>query len=122
MTRRTFVTVLLFALAALPALASDIDGKWTATIKTPDGVRHYIYEFHAQGSELNGTFNCAEQKSGDLQQGKIDGSTISFLEPQTDTHGRIDITYIGTVDGDKIHFTRKVGTFGTDQFVADRVK
>ena len=35
---------------------------------------------------------------------------------------QVSITYTGKVAGDEIKFTRKVGDFATEEFVAKRVK
>src|SRR4029434_4698134 len=38
--------------AAVPALAHDVDGKWTGTVSTPMGDIPVAYEFKADGTTL----------------------------------------------------------------------
>jgi hypothetical protein len=53
---------------------------------------------------------------------RLVGDQVSFVE-MLDTQGNsVRIEYKGTVKGDEIDFTRKVGEFATEQFVARRVK
>ena len=44
----------MFLLAA-PALAADVDGKWTGTVNTPMGEVPVAFEFKADGAKVTGT-------------------------------------------------------------------
>lgn len=119
---RKFATVILFlAFACIGAYAADFNGKWTAQFDTPVGTQKYTYEFHVDGAKVTGK---ALNEHGEvvIQEGRIDGDNISFVEVANFNGMELRIVYTGKIDGDAIHFTRKVGDFGTDDLTATRVK
>jgi hypothetical protein len=99
MKRRTTPLALALLLAALPALAADVTGKWTASFDTQIGKQTYTFDLKADGEKLTG--KAAFERMGETGEADL-------LE--------------GTVRGDEIAFTRKVGEFATEQCVATRVK
>ncbi len=52
---RNLVLGLVACVAALPALAADIDGKWNATVESPMGAVNQTFELKAEGEKLNGS-------------------------------------------------------------------
>jgi hypothetical protein len=121
MIRKIALFLCIAAMASVTALAADFNGKWTASIDTPVGVQNYTYEFHVDGAKLTGKATN-DQGSSDLTEGKIDGDTITFVETMKMMDDGIRVEYTGKIDGDQINFTRKVGEFATDTFVAKRSK
>ncbi len=79
MKRKLFTTAaLLFCFAVCFAMVADLTGKWTGTIKTPDGSELPVtYNFKADGNKLTGT---AESPQGTvpIDDGKIDGDKFTF--------------------------------------------
>jgi hypothetical protein len=65
-------------LAASPAFAADIDGKWTGSIDTPNGPVQVNYIFKADGAKLTGTADGPNGSTLQLENGKVDGSKISY--------------------------------------------
>ena len=63
-----------------------------------------------------------EKGEADLLEGKLVGDKVSFVEMLDAMGNTVRIEYEGTVKGDEIAFTRKVGEFGTEQFVARRAE
>lgn len=119
---RKFATAILFlAFACIGAYAADFNGKWTAQFDTPVGTQNYTYEFHVDAAKVTGK---AINEHGEvaIQEGKIEGDNISFVEAANFNGTELRIVYAGKIDGDTIHFTRKVGDFGNDDFTAKRVK
>ena len=53
---------------------------------------------------------------------RVSGDDVTFVEKVNIQGNEIAITYTGKVVGDEIKFTRKVGDFATEEFVAKRVK
>jgi hypothetical protein len=106
---------------ALTVYAADPTGKWTTTISTQIGELAYTYEFKVEGEKLTGK---AKSQFGDLEitEGKVKGDEITFVENISFDGNAIRIEYKGTVAGDEIKFTRKVGDFATEEFVAKRAK
>jgi hypothetical protein len=119
MIRLTVATLALLLSAA--ALAQGVTGKWTADIDTPVGVQNYTYEFKLDGEKLTGS--AKSQLSGSpITEGTVKGNTISFVETLTYQDMTMRVTYTGTISGDQIKFTRTVGDFGSEDFVAKRSK
>ena len=121
--------VLLFAcfvcVCALAVSAAGVDGKWKTEFDTQIGVQKYTFTFKVEGEKLSGkaSFERMDQKGEvDLLEGKVSGSDISFVEKLSFDGNDIRIEYSGKINGDEINFTRKVGDFATEQFVAKRVK
>ena len=110
---------------ALPARAADVTGKWKAEFDTQVGVQKYTFDLKADGEKLAGKASferMGEKGDVDLQDGKVSGDDISFVEPLEFQGNKVAITYTGKVAADEIKFTRKVGDFATEEFVAKRVK
>ncbi len=112
-------------LGAMSALAADVTGKWTAEFDTQVGPQKYVFELKADGDKVTGkaSFERMGQKGeAELKDGKLAGDDISFVE-MLDFQGQpIAISYTGKVSGDEIKFTRSVGDFAREEFVAKRVK
>lgn len=125
MKTRALVPALALCLFALPAVAADVTGKWTATFDTQVGPQKYTFDFKVDGEKLTG--KAAFERMGqtgeaDLLEGKVAGDEVSFVETLEAMGNTVRIEYTGKVKGDEIAFSRKVGDFGTEQFVATRVK
>lgn len=119
--RNAVAAILLLVLSAVPTLAADASGAWTASWNTPMGVQNYTYTLKVEGAKLTGT---AKSDNGEtpLTDGKVEGDKITFVESLSFGGGAISINYTGIVNGDEIKFTRAIGDFGTDEAVAKRVK
>jgi hypothetical protein len=126
---RTGIRLLTLAAAfffgALPARAGDVSGKWKAEFDTQVGPQKYTFELKVEGEKLTGKAvfeRMGGKGEADLQEGKVDGDQIFFMEPLEIQGNAVRIEYTGTVKGDEITFTRKVGEFATEKFMATRVK
>lgn len=126
MLRHRIAVLTFIALSAMvSAYAADVAGKWTAEFDTPIGVQKYTYEFKVDGAKLTGKAIGKRAESEDtveIQEGKINGDEISFVENLKFGDQDIRIEYKGKVTGDEIKFSRKVGDFATEEFVARRAK
>jgi opacity protein-like surface antigen len=124
--RSRVVAVAGFALfCAMPAIAADVAGKWKGEFDSQVGVQKYTFDLKVDGGKVTGKafFERMGQKGEvALQDGKINGDDISFAEKLDFQGTEILITYAGKVAGDEIKFTRNVGDFATEEFVAKRVK
>jgi hypothetical protein len=122
MTYRTILTlavaVLVFAVAAP---AADISGKWTAQFDTQIGQQSYTYEFKVEGGKLTGKAISQNGESA-IQEGKVSGDEITFVENMKYQDQEIRIAYKGKIAGDEIKFTRNVAEFATEELVAKRAK
>lgn len=121
--RNRILGLLALLLAALPAGAGDLAGRWTAEFESPIGVQKYVYEFKKTGDVLDGeaTYDHSMGKGRvALKNLKVDGDKVSFEEPLTIEGNTITILYSGTLAGDEMKLTRVVGDFGTEQLTAKR--
>ena len=125
MTRRTLAIalgVVVTGLLARTFAAVDVTGKWTADFDTQIGVQKYTYTFQVKGSELTGTA-ASELGTTVIKNGKVDGDTVSFMEPLDFMGMLLEISYTGKiVSEDQIDFTRQVADVATEKLVAKRVK
>ena len=126
---RSLGTVLLYAAVTLAlvlaAHAADVTGKWKGEFDTQVGVQKYTFELKVDGEKLTGKafFERMNQKGeAELQEGTVKGAEIFFVEKFSIEGNEIRIEYKGKLTGDEINFTRHVGDFATEQFVAKRVK
>jgi len=114
----------LLALTLLPlsAFASDISGTWTASFDTQVGKQEYTYTFKVDGSKLTGTAKSANGESP-LQDGKVEGDKVSFVENLSYQGQPLKITYTGkVVSADEIKFSRDVAGFAQEELTAKRSK
>jgi hypothetical protein len=121
MLRKLGLAVLFLALGSVAALAADFNGKWTASVETPRGTQTLTFTFHADGAKLTGTITSPRGDT-DLQDGKIDGDTISFTQVMNFNGNEFKIVYTGKADKDTIKFTRQAGDRPAQEFTATHFK
>ena len=125
MTRRTLAMALAIVVIGFLAhmfAAVDITGKWSAAFDTQIGEQKYTYTFQVKGSELTGTA-ASELGTTVIKDGKIDGDTVTFVEPLDFMGMLLEISYTGKIASeDQIDFTRNVAGIATEKLVAKRVK
>lgn len=126
MFQNKIVALAILALALIvTAYAGDVTGKWTAEFDTQIGVQKYTYEFKVDGTKLTGKAvgrRGESEAAVEIQEGKINGDEISFVEMLKFGDQDLRIEYKGKLSGDEIKFTRKVGDVATEEFVAKRAK
>jgi len=121
-SRRFLVAVAVLALFPPYAYAADVTGKWTASFDTQIGQQNYTYEFVVKGSQLTGKAK-SDLGETEIQEGKVEGDTITFVENLKFMEMVLRIVYKGTIASDsEIKFTRTVAEFATEQLVAKRAK
>jgi hypothetical protein len=123
--RSAGIAALLALALALPALAADVTGKWTAEFESPVGVQKYTFDLKADAGKLTGTAafeRMGEKGTVELKEGKVEGDKVSFVEMLDFQGNALRIEYTGQLAGDEIKFTRKVGDFGNEELVAKRAK
>ena len=137
--------LLIIVMFALTAVAADVNGKWIAQIKNPNGaLSERIFTFKVAGDKLTGTIANRNISTAIFQEpgkppvtgtlktqgpppqafaeGKISGNDISFV---IDAQGGIKNAYTGKVSGDQITFTMETkwpeGYVSSAPSPADRV-
>jgi hypothetical protein len=112
----------LMMFAAVVMAAADIGGKWKATIETPMGSIEYTYDFVVKGAALTGKIQSSFGSS-DVLDGKVEGDKVTFAEIFKIEGMEVRVTYTGQIaSAEEIKFTRQVGDFATETFVARRAQ
>ena len=84
-------------LAAAPAFAADIDGKWTGSVDTPGGAMAITYTFKADGAKLSGNSLGPDGSPLPIKNGKVEGNKISFAQDIDFGQGPVTFNYTGVV-------------------------
>ena len=117
---------LLTLFIAASAQAADVTGKWKSSVPTPDGQTMALtFTFKVDGAKLTGTASferMGAKGQATLAEGKVEGAKVSFVETFEMQGTTVRIEYTGLLAGDEIKFTRKVGDFASEEFVAKRAK
>jgi enterochelin esterase-like enzyme len=120
---KTHITLLTLAFASLSAFAADVTGTWKAEFETQRGLQKYTFTLRQDGANVTGkaSVETADQKrDAEFKDGKVEGDTVTFVEPLKIQDNEINITYTGKISGNEIKFTRKVGDFGSSEATAKR--
>ena len=118
---RLFLNAILALFLAIPAIAADISGKWTASFETQIGVQNYTYTFKVDGEKLTGSLK-SQFGEGQILEGSIKGDEVSFVENLKFQDMDLRVEYKGKIAGDEIKFVRKVAEFATEELTAKREK
>src|SRR5579863_9406309 len=97
------VAVLAFTLA-LTALAADITGTWKGSADTPMGTVERTFVFKQDGGKLTGETSSNMFGKSTIEDGKVDGDSISFTVTINYQGNDVKINYTGKVSGDEIKF------------------
>jgi len=95
-------------LATMTMMAADATGKWTAEMPGRDGNTQTVtMNLKADGGAITGTVS-GRRGDSEISQGKVDGNTVSFDVVREFNGNKMTQHYVGTLDGDTIHFTIKM--------------
>lgn len=100
-----------------------VAGTWKAEFDTRIGLQEYEFTFKRDGSKLLGAAEAevnGRTRQVELMDVEIDGDTISFVELLSFGGNEIRIAYSGSISGNSIALTRKVGDFATEEAIARR--
>jgi hypothetical protein len=99
--------IVLGAVAALivgPVLGAEVDGKWNASVDTPQGPFTMVFELKADGEKLTGAMSNEFMPATAISDGVIKGADVSFkLAIQTPDGSSITILYRGKLQGDELN-------------------
>jgi enterochelin esterase-like enzyme len=120
---KTHITLLTLAVASLSAFAADVTGTWKAEFETQRGLQKYTFTLKQDGATVTGKANVEmtdQKRDAEFKDGKVEGDTVTFVEPLKIQDNEINITYSGKISGNEIKFTRKAGDFGSSEATAKR--
>ena len=114
-------TFLVLWILSFTASAADISGDWSGTVATPKGDFPIRFSFKVEGGHLQGTMLGTDGTPFKVQDGKVEGSTVTFSVTLDYPGKSLLRTYKGVVTGDEIKFT--VDSAGQiSELVVKRVK
>jgi hypothetical protein len=100
---------------------ADANGTWIASFETQVGTQNYTFELAVDGDTLTGMAKSNLLGEVVLEEGKVDGNTIMFVENGTYQGMPLTFRYTGEMVGDdEIHFSRVLMGFEAEEFVATR--
>jgi hypothetical protein len=95
--------MLLPIAGALPTVAGDVNGKWTAEVQGGDQVYPITLTLKADGDKLTGTMGGPGGEYP-INEGTIKGDEVSFNVVIDFNGNSLKLIYTGKVAGDEIKF------------------
>jgi enterochelin esterase-like enzyme len=107
---------------------ATVEGLWQGEFDSRVGRQKYLFDFRTKGGELVGTATATatggpnqEKRDVTFKEVRRAGDSLTFIEIRALQDNEVRIEYTGKLTDDTLHFTRKVGEFGTQEFAATRV-
>ena len=101
-TRLLLASLIACIFLSASAFADELAGTWTLTIDTPRGVQHPTLVVVQNGEQYSGVYNSLRGPI-DVESISFDGSNFDFPLVITVPIGDIEVSYRGTIDGDKMN-------------------
>jgi hypothetical protein len=98
--------------------ATDISGAWVFTVETDQGTGSPEFTFKQEGQKLTGTYRGMFGEAP--VEGKVAGNEVEFSFKVSAQGLEGTITYSGTIEGDAMKGTVKLGDFGSGTWTAKR--
>ena len=118
---------IVLLLCAASALFADADGRWSAEIQSMHkkaGMRTskpVSLDLHTSQGVLTGSVTRGK-KAMNIENGRIDGTRITFVTVETTKNGSHSYSWEGTVKGDQITgHRRRDSAKRSEPFVAKRM-
>ena len=105
----------LMAVFAFVASAADISGNWKGTAEGPNGAIERSFTFKQDGSKLTGETNSQYTGKSTINDGKVEGDTITFSINAKFQDNEMKLTYKGKIAGDTIKLSSNFG--GNEQTI-----
>jgi hypothetical protein len=96
-----------------------VDGTWKLTVNTPMGPQQSTLTISANGNALTGTQSAGHGDGQPIADGKVSGDNVSWSSSITRPMP-MTLAFSGTVNGDTISGSVKLGMFGTQTFTGTR--
>jgi len=102
----------LMAVFAFVASAADVSGNWKGTAEGPNGAIERSFTFKQDGSKLTGETNSEYTGKSMINDGKVEGDTITFSINAKFQDNEMKLTYKGKITGDTIKLSSDFGGNG----------
>ena len=114
-------SIMLLVLSAITLSAADISGTWKASAKSTigGGTIKRTFFFKQDGTKLTGTSTSDRWPRSAIENGRIEGDTLSFTLTVDIEFGNVKISFTGKVQGDVINMTAETDGKPFD-FIAKR--
>ncbi len=105
--------LMLFACLTSPLWAADVTGKWTGQSESGPA---WVFDLKSEGGKVTGTIQGNDGKDRPINEGKLEGSGISFSVDSEWQGNPITLIFKGKVTGDEMQLRvdTKDGAWGTD--------
>lgn len=116
--KTTIIPLITLGLLSSFTLGAELNGPWHAEFEGPRGKQTIQFDFKTEGDKLTGKTISqfgGQARETEIQDGKVEGETIRFVQVLNFQGNEMRITYSGKVGEDGIALTRKVGDFGTSE-------
>ena len=131
--RLAFLTACLLGVFSITAAAQDVDvtGDWEITSESPRGAQVIPITFAQEGTTVTGSVVDAVRSAVEIQDGKIEGNTLTFKIVMSFGERSMEQVYTATVTGDTMEGTIEMvggmgggrgGNRGPRPFTARRVE
>lgn len=109
---------LVFVMASAAAAQVNVTGEWALDLTTPNGHRDYVLYLNQEGPRVTG--HVTSEYGEAAIRVTLNGDAITVTWSQAEEGKMLEISLTGTVKGDSISGTAKLGTIGQGPFQADR--
>ena len=96
-----------------------VDGTWKLVVSTPLGAQESTLVLSTSGSTLTGTQSAGSGDGRPIDEGTVDGNDITWKASITKPMP-MTLEFSGTVDGDSLTGSVKLGMFGSASFTGTR--
>jgi hypothetical protein len=104
---RKLTLIALLGIFAFAVFAADVTGKWTAEVPGRGGnMQTNTFTFKQEGTKLTGTVDGGRGGPAEIQNGKVEGDTVTFTIVRSFGGNEIKQNFKGTVSGSEIKFSR----------------
>jgi len=114
-----FTAIALMGLFVIGALAADVNGKYSATTEGRRGPQTIVFDLKTDGGTVSGTVSGRGPEPAKIENGKIDGETLTFSTTMSFNGNTMTMNYTGKVSGDSIDFTVEGGR-GPQKYTAKK--
>lgn len=96
----------------------SLTGEWSVTVTAPRGELEYTMYLTHEGPRLTGYF---QSQYGEMPlKGSVKGDEVKLSWTMADGAKELDVTMTGTLKGDTITGTARLGSIGEGAFRAER--